>query len=283
MKWSCLRRSFMHSQQRLRQTPNKLTMLAVMLVCIAGGCDQSTPADNRATPQNSVTVPVPLAPVVGSVEPMEGNSPEYRRGYEAGAAQAEQEFANDAATIYVYGLLSSGEKLDRETGLLETEIAGCIVSDFILGRTDGHNERILELIHQNGYPSYSRKKWENELFTPAQFFSTRTPGEIQVLRTGATDVMLDHGRIRLSARSEGLRIYVNGTPLTRRTVANEVRTILDAPMGIVPRSTEVTLGPGGSDTVFFRWTFVDSKPRLGVLDVRNGEWLRIERSDGESR
>lgn len=254
------------------------------LIGICAGCDQATPPGNHATPATSATGEVPQnkpsqpPQLAGSAEAVETLSPEYRRGYDEGIAQAESEFAHDAATVYVYGLGPRGQTLDLETGLNETAIAGCIVSDFILGRADGHNKRIRELINKHGIPAYSRKKHEGVLFALAQFFSTRAPSEIEILHIGGHDVMLGNGRIRLSQGPDGLRAYVNGVPLTRHGITNEVQTSLDAPLEDVPQKTEATLGPEGSDTVIFRWTFSTNEQRFGALDLRNAKWLRIAKN-----
>lgn len=152
----------------------------LQLAGIDAGCEQSAPMANPAAIESSAmnsanrNAPVPVASAVGSAKRMQGGSPEYRRGYDEGVSQAEDEFANHKATIYVQGTDAIGEKLDEDTGLNSTWIAGCFQSDFILGRAEGHNERLEELIDLHGIPSYSRKKWEDVLFALSNYFSARS-------------------------------------------------------------------------------------------------------------
>ena len=90
-------------------------------------------------------------------------SDEYQAAYKQGRAEADRELNDQSATIYTYGLGDLCENLDRETGLPYNGF-GCVVDDKILGRTDGHNDRIMESIKANGLPKNSFKPWERELF-----------------------------------------------------------------------------------------------------------------------
>ena len=55
-------------------------------------------------------------------------------------------------TIYTYGLFMppiDGSNLDDATGLPFRFIAGCIISDEIVGKADGHNKTIEQYIDSN--------------------------------------------------------------------------------------------------------------------------------------
>jgi hypothetical protein len=77
-----------------------------------------------------------------------GPSREYRQGYRAGRTEAEAEWAGGQPTFYVTGDGSYGlpPQLHPETGLPYNPIAGCCVDDYIMGREEGHNRRIQELL-----------------------------------------------------------------------------------------------------------------------------------------
>jgi hypothetical protein len=259
--------------------------LTLLVAATLAGCDHRAlphdPAPSSTAPEGSHpadaprTLPPPPAPVAQSAEPKEKRSPDYRHGYEEGVAEAEREITGNGATIYVDGMRRVGDGLDRETGLNTTAIAGCSVDDTLDGRADGHNATVRDFIKKHGSPAYSRKRWESDLFALPVYFKTRGAADVEVLRIGGRDVALEKGRVRLSARPDGLRVHVDGVQVTLR-VAGEVRTTLDMPLSEVPRRTEVTLGPEGSDTILFRLTFRDGSLTFGVLDARNGEWIRRE-------
>ena len=99
-------------------------------------------------------------------------SDEYKAAYKQGQTEADRELADQVATIYTYGLGDLFENLDRETGL-PYDGFGCVVDDKILGRTDGHNDRIMESIKANGLPKGSFKRWEKELFGLEDYVESR--------------------------------------------------------------------------------------------------------------
>lgn len=89
---------------------------------------------------------------------------QYKNAYQKGRAEADQQLRDQCATIYVMGSgMGPVDSLDRETGLRYYRL-GCMISDDILGRIDGHNDRIREFIKKSGYPNYSYKPWEKVLF-----------------------------------------------------------------------------------------------------------------------
>ena len=69
----------------------------------------------------------------------------YRKAYFQGMQEAYDEIKNNNITRYVYGKGNWGE-VDKETGIPIKVIAGCIVSDSVFGRTEGHNYIILKYL-----------------------------------------------------------------------------------------------------------------------------------------
>lgn len=74
------------------------------------------------------------------------SSYEYRRNYYQGMQEAYNEIKNDKLTRYVYGKGNWGDK-DKTTGVTIKVIAGCIVSDSIIGLADGHNYIIMKYLN----------------------------------------------------------------------------------------------------------------------------------------
>ena len=112
-------------------------------------------------------------------DPLVRNKELYGNAYKLGVAEADEELNAGNATIYQYGLVDmmTLELLDRRTGLPLYGIAGCKVDDAIIGRAEGHNHRIDEVIAKRGLPSNSFKPWEKELFDLKGCYQTRSKTE----------------------------------------------------------------------------------------------------------
>ena len=123
-----------------------------------------------------------MALCVGTIRGQEPAKParhsdEYQAAYKQGRAEADRELKDQTATIYSYGLPESlFESLDRDTGLRWRQF-GCVVNDTILGRVNGHNDRIMESIKAHGVPKNSFKPWEKELFGLEDYFKSRRKHE----------------------------------------------------------------------------------------------------------
>jgi hypothetical protein len=63
-------------------------------------------------------------------------------GYLEGQCEARREIAEDRMTVYVYGDVYRGMSSDKDTGLPQKAIAGCIVNKRLIGRAKGHNRLI---------------------------------------------------------------------------------------------------------------------------------------------
>jgi hypothetical protein len=81
----------------------------------------------------------------------------YQHGYALGRREADEQWATQSATLYVYGLRDRYDGLDSETGLTWEAIAQCIVTSEAEGRAAGHNTRIRDLIADQGVPPDSRR------------------------------------------------------------------------------------------------------------------------------
>ena len=222
-------------------------------------------------PGQSVGQATKAKPVVASVP----------AAFAQGRAEAKAEWQTNTATLYRYGLPAAEGNLDRETGLSFTAIAGCIVNDAIQQRAAGHNQRIKELIAQHGLPSYSRKRWVDDLDAPERWFARPRPQTPPtVLTVNASPATNQPCSLRLVGIPTGdpdgklslkLQLEVGGR---RRDLA--------FPLGhYAARSTELLWGPPGADVAFLRWSdfekpfFADIREVFVVLDLRNGEWLRV--------
>lgn len=251
---------------------------------VACGTPSGPPIDSRpgaTIPFSTVGTPPAarkthsLIERAGSV-PHTERSPEYRAGHDRGVQEADAELQNGKARIYVHGMRSSSDKLDQETGLNIVEIAGCHVDDRIAGHADGHNERIRMLIAERGAPSYSRRRWQHELFNLNRYLAGQVGAYApRDLHIGGQDVRLPGGHIVVSMRPS-LRVSRDGAPLTWDDGGGRRRREVLLPWLSIPRHIQVAPGPDGSDVIVFRWTFVNGQAEASALDLRIGDWLRKE-------
>ncbi len=212
-------------------------------------------------------------------------SEDYRRGREEGIAEARKELVEGTASLYVWGRRDIGQCLDRSTGLPLIAIAGCIIDDGILGRTDGHNEHIKAHIAQHGLPKSSRKPFERDLFDLAGYVSRHEDELFEFEIDGPVVNSLDD-RIRV----RGFRAVEKGkrSPFVTLEVSSTYDDPADAnarwkpikcflPMSV--RSTlQFVLGPSGSDTLVVRGKTSTRDQLALVLISLRGEtaWLRLE-------
>lgn len=198
-----------------------------------------------------------------------------------GRAEADAEWRTNAATFFRYGLPASDGNLDRETGLSFTTIAGCLVDDAIQQRAAGHNQRIKELIAQHGLPSYSRKRWVDDLDAPERWFvrprKQTPPTVLTVNGSPATNQPCSLRLVGIPTGDPDGKLF-----LKLQLEASGRRRDLGFPLGhYAARSTELLWGPPGADVAFLRWSdfekpfFANIREVFGVLDLRNGEWLRV--------
>jgi len=224
-----------------------------------------------------------LSFLAAAAQAVDYDSQAYKAAYEQGRREAEQETAENRATIYLtgYGALYIG--LDRATGLPCTAIAGCETDDAAAGRQEGHNERVGQFIKEHGLPSYSRKAWERELFDPKGYFDAKSEEQPPVrLTLNGPAVTSPDGKFALRLAGEPIepgsadfRVW-----LVLKNAAGKEE--LHLPEGHeAARVTDLIWGPEGSDTAFLRWSdFRDPRyarylPVHGSLDLRTGKRLIV--------
>jgi hypothetical protein len=122
----------------------------------------------------------------------------YRAAYKQGRAEADREIQDQVATIYTSGLRENlFDNLDKETGLPYCGF-GCVVDYEILGRIDGHNDRITEYIKANGLPRGSFKPWEKELAGLQEYCNSRRKHEqAEILMAGGPTLNSPDGNYTL--------------------------------------------------------------------------------------
>jgi hypothetical protein len=208
---------------------------------------------------------------------------EFKEYYMLGQAEADSEIAMGEATIYVYGFMSSYINLNKETGLPNRAIAGCVIDMSIRARSEGHNDRIRQYIEENGVPSYSRKKWERELYDLKAYFKERTKKENpNLLEINGSKITSSNNKYSLhledTSNKDKTDFPFDFTIFLKKN-GKEFKTTY--PYGsYIARKTEFFWGPNGSDVAFFRWSELSDNRLMnqvyGVLDLRNAGWLRVE-------
>ena len=202
----------------------------------------------------------------------------YKEAFASGRAEADKEIAAGAPTIFQYGLVTALSSLDKETGVPYKPIAGCLVSDEILGRAAGHNERILELLKQRGKLPGSFKPWMDKLANLKEFFEAQAKAEPPLTLTpGGPPVTAPDGKTTLRLLTETIPTQ-DGKGLTSLSI--EVRPG-GAPVGHGPTmfgpgtETKVSLvfGPKDSGFAVFRGS---PSENLFAIDLRRGALLWVQ-------
>jgi hypothetical protein len=125
-------------------------------------------------------------------------SADFRRGYELGRREADAQISSGAVTIYSYGLVMSLSNFDPETGLPFQPIAGCVVDDRILGRAQGHNERVLQYVKSGKTPTNSHKDWTDDLNQLLRTYTSQTRLQKPVrLTAGGPPFVSPDGRFKI--------------------------------------------------------------------------------------
>jgi hypothetical protein len=202
----------------------------------------------------------------------------YQEGYKAGCAEANDQIRSMTATIYSYGTPDGLEFLDQDTGLPYQRIAGCVVDRFSEGRAAGHNDRIGEYIKKHGYPDYSLKRWEKELFGLKDYYQARSKTEpSHRLTFGGPAMKSPDGKYTIrpvksqSKRDDGsfrdeLKIVVGSGGIMRPAL----NLWSDA------EKSELIWGPKGSGFAIISIDSNEYSYKYMALDLRRGEWLREE-------
>ena len=216
---------------------------------------------------------------------------QYSLGYAVGNAEARAELAQKRATIYVYGYRDPTEHFDPNTGLHTKAIAGCVVTDWVRGRRQGHNGTIEAYVRRNGSLAYSRLRWSGQIMGIAAHFNA------QSLSTTPTTLALSGA----AARSPDGR-FTLAIPATGFAPGAFPRLTIGVPSGAASLTMpcmiaftttpqlDILWGAPGSDIVFVRFSGATGFSRFhypapgtalantfyAVLDLRDGTWLRCE-------
>jgi hypothetical protein len=213
-------------------------------------------------------------------------TPQYRAAYLQGRAEAEAQLKAGKATLYTSGAGMMAEYLDFETGLHRQYIGGCMPDATIVGRMDGHNQRIEESIKTRGLPANSFKRWEEELSDLPGYFALRSCSEPpRRLFPGGAALRSPDGAFTVRAvdwpiamadgsRGGGLGIVV-GRPGFERPPAHVYGD---------GGCSELVWGPEGSGFAVIRCRRPDRDGYI-ALDLRTGWWLRCvsEGDDSDPR
>ncbi|HEY9636177.1 MAG TPA: hypothetical protein V6D14_22415 [Coleofasciculaceae cyanobacterium] len=104
----------------------------------------TTPVHSETPSQ--IAAPTPLTDTISNENLVEINrSTEYQTGYAQGQREAQENIAIGKPSIYTVGK-PGARTVDQQTGFPLVAIAGCSVNDSILGRRDGYNDRMKELV-----------------------------------------------------------------------------------------------------------------------------------------
>jgi hypothetical protein len=217
----------------------------------------------------------PRAAVVGTRD--------YQEAYLRGRAEADAQLEQGRATVYLFGSGMMTELTDRRTGLPLQWIGGCAIDAKVVGRMDGHNDRLEEQIRAHGLPANSFKRWENELFDLKTYCAARPGSEgPHPLFAGGPALKSPDGAVAIrpvTTRREGpdgrrgdrLGIVVVGKAPERPAVE----------VAFDRGRSEVFWGPDGSGFAVIRCRGAD-RDRYMALDLKGVRWLRFEPGDDDS-
>jgi hypothetical protein len=209
--------------------------------------------------------------------------PEYRPAYQQGRAEAEAQLKENRAGLYASGPRMTTESTDRQTGLPLEWIGGCAIDPSLLGRTDGHNDRIREAIAAHGPPANSFKRWDKELFD-LKGYCARRRESVAPHRLCADGPALKSPDGRFTVRPVKTRVEgPNGRGADRlEIVVGEPG--FERPAAVVDFDegpAELVWGPQGSGFAVIHCRRHEHD-RYMALDLRTGRWLRCESEDDDS-
>lgn len=173
-------------------------------------------------------------------------STQFRKGYEQGRREADAQIASGVVTIYAYGLRMPLSNFDPDTGLPFQAIAGCVVDDQILGRAQGHNERVLQYVKSGKTPMNSHKDWTDDLNDLLRTYTSQSQLQKPVrLTAGGPPFVSPDGRFKVQ--------FVCSECDQQKPVAPmhlEAKLMIAAPGSKSPRSYTCFHGKNPMDFVF---------------------------------
>jgi hypothetical protein len=203
-------------------------------------------------------------------------SPGYKAAYRKACDEADASLKDGRARLFSYGMLGMSD-LDPETGLAEVPIAGCVVGENVLGRTEGNNDRVRAWIKEHGPPANSLVRWKDELSDMPAFFATKAKvGATVQLRIGGPTLTSPDGRYTL--RQVAAQVKKGSPPHVRivTTVGLEVsergvvRKVMTDDWG--DGLTELAWGPPGAPFAVVK-TRDEGSLEFQVLHLRPVDWV----------
>lgn len=160
----------------MKHTATRILLAATLLGLTACG-------DGPAAEQDSAVEPATLTPDDAQAQAQQGQQADplvhdpalemtgtREQGYAIGRAEAVADWENGEAVRYQIGE-PTAVYFDGRTGLVIDAIAGCCVTDYILGRHAGYNEYINAQIAAHGLPEYNRLEWAEAFTHPNRAFN----------------------------------------------------------------------------------------------------------------
>lgn len=86
---------------------------------------------------------VPTPVLSSEAKSVPNQSSEYQNAYAQGEREAQENIAKGEPSIYTFGK-PGGSGIDQQTGFPLVAIAGCVIDDSILGRSNGYNDTMRE-------------------------------------------------------------------------------------------------------------------------------------------
>jgi hypothetical protein len=204
-------------------------------------------------------------------------SPGYKAAYRKARDEADASLKDGCARLFSYGMLGMSD-LDPETGLAEVSIAGCVVGEDVLGRTEGNNDCVRAWVKEHGPAPNSLVRWKDELSDLPSFFAAKAKvGATVPLRIGGPALTSPDGRYTLQQVATQVR---KGAPPAVRTITTVglevsergmVREVMTDDWG--DGLTELAWGPHGAPfaVVKNRQNGGDS---LQILHLKPVDWLK---------
>ncbi len=201
-----------------------------------------------------------------------------------GREAADKDIARKTVSLPSTGL-TSGYGIDDSTGFPIHPIAGCDVTDSIVGFEQGYRKRIRDWVQVNGIPNWSRKSWIEDLRSASGFF-TKCSSENAPIRIGCSEDSI--------AISPNGRWRIFTCPDTSARFRNQYVSLMIEdwagplpPMGLMTcgraDKIEACWGPTGADVAvihrFGVWKLgkaTHSGNRYLIVDLRTGAVLRTE-------
>jgi hypothetical protein len=203
-------------------------------------------------------------------------TPGYKAAYRKGVDEAKASLKGCRAQLFSHGMFGMSD-LDPETGLSVVPIAGCVVTEEVLGRTEGNNGHVRAWVKEHGPTPNALVRWTDELSNLPAFFAARVKAGATIpLRIGGPTLTSPDGRFTL--RQVAARVK-KGTPPDVRTVTTvglevsergAVRVVLTDDWG--DGLTDLAWGPPGAPFAVVK-TRGDGSLGFQVLHLRPVDWV----------